>query len=50
MPKAKVKFTVWRKFVKHLIRENPGVPLKTLLKNYDRKEYEKFKHNPKSFV
>ena len=50
MPKAKVKFNVWQKFVKHLVRQNPGKPLKELLRNYDRKEYEEFKHHPKSFV
>ena len=50
MPKAKVKFNVWRKYVKYLIRNNPGVPLKKLLKTYSKKEYEDFKHNPTSFV
>ena len=50
MPKAKVKFSVWRRYVKYLIRNNPGKPLKQLLRTYDKKEYEKFKHNPKSFV
>ena len=47
---AKVKFKVWREFVKHLVRKNPGVPLKRLLQTYDKKEYEKFKHNPKKML
>ena len=50
MTKAKVKFKVWREYVKHLIKKNPGVPLKKLLQTYDKKEYEKFKHCPKKML
>ena len=50
MTKAKVQFKVWRKFVKQLVAKNPGVPLKKLLQTYDKKEYERFKHNPKKMV
>ena len=49
MPKEK-KITMWRKYVKFLIRKNPGKPLKQLLKNYSKKEYEQFKKNPKLFI
>ena len=41
---------MWRKYVKYMMRDNPGVPLKKLLKNYDKKRYEEFKKNPKKFV
>lgn len=44
------KHGVWRRYVKWLIQQNPGKPLKKLLKNYDKKEYENFKKNPKTFV
>jgi hypothetical protein len=40
----------WQRYVKYLIRQNPGVPLKKLLKSYSKKEYEEFKKNPKAFV
>jgi len=49
MPK-KTAPTMWRKYVKYLIRKNPGKPLKQLLKNYSKSEYEKFKKNPKLFI
>ena len=41
---------MWKRYVKYLMQKYPGVPLKKLLKNYDKKEYEKFKENPKNFV
>ena len=41
---------MWRQYVKYLIKKNPGKPLKTLLKNYDKKEYASYKANPKLFV
>ena len=44
------KHNCWRRYVKYLIRKNPGVPLKKLLKNYSKSEYEEFKKNPKAFV
>jgi hypothetical protein len=40
----------WRRYVKYLIRENPGVPLKKLLKTYSKTQYAEFKKNPKAFV
>ena len=43
-------FGNWRMYVKYLIKKNPGVPLKKLITGYDKKEYEKFKKNPKLFV
>ena len=41
---------MWRKYVKYMMRDNPGVPLKKLLKNYDKKRYEEFKKNPKKLA
>ena len=41
---------MWRRFVKYLIKKNPKEPLKKLLQNYDKKEYESFKKNPKLFI
>ena len=32
------------------MQKYPNEPLKKLLKNYDKAEYERFKKNPKSFV
>jgi hypothetical protein len=40
----------WRMYVKYLIKKNPGVALKKLITGYDKKEYIKFKANPKLFV
>ena len=44
------KHGVWRRYVKYLIQQNPGVPLKKLLQTYDKAEYAKFKENPKTFI
>jgi len=41
---------MWRKFVKYLMVKNPHTPLKELLSNYSKKEYEEFKRNPRKFV
>ena len=46
----KMKHSCWRRYVKYLVRNNPGVPLKKLLQTYSKKEYEEFKKNPKAFV
>ena len=46
----KMVSSCWRKYVKYLVRQNPGVPLKKLLQTYSKKEYEEFKKNPKAFV
>ena len=43
-------FGYWKMYVKYLIKKNPGVPLKKLITGYDKKEYEKFKKDPKLFV
>ena len=51
MPKKKQQVpSMWRKYVKYLIKKNPGKALKQLLKNYSKSEYEKFKKNPKLFI
>ena len=47
---AKTGFGKWRMYVKYLVKKNPGVPLKKLITGYDKKEYERFKKNPKLFV
>jgi hypothetical protein len=47
---TKTGFGKWRMYVKYLVRKNPGVPLKKLITGYDKKEYERFKNNPKLFV
>jgi hypothetical protein len=47
---TKSGFGNWRMYVKYLIKKNPGVPLKKLITGYDKREYEKFKKNPKLFV
>ena len=47
---TKSSFGYWKMYVKYLIKKNPGVPLKKLITGYDKKEYEKFKKNPKLFV
>lgn len=44
------KHGVWRRYVKYLIAKNPNVPLKKLLQTYDKKEYDAYKKNPKSFI
>ena len=49
-PKAKTGFGKWRMYVKYLVKKNPGVALKKLITGYDKKEYERFKKNPKLFV
>lgn len=41
---------MWKAYVKYMVRKYPHKPLKSLLKNYDRAEYERFKKNPKQFV
>ena len=41
---------MWRRFVKYLMIKNPNTPLKELLSNYSKKEYEEFKRNPRKFV
>ena len=43
-------FGYWKMYVKYLIKKNPGVPLKKLITGYDKKEYAKFKKDPKLFV
>ena len=48
--KAKTGFGKWRMYVKYLVKKNPGVPLKKLITGYDKREYERFKKNPKLFV
>jgi hypothetical protein len=48
--KMGVTHDCWRRYVKYLIRENPGVPLKKLLKTYSKTQYAEFKKNPKAFV
>ena len=53
MKNSKKAFSVWRKYVKKLMREHPDKKLKWLLKVYHKEhphEYEKFKKNPKAFV
>jgi len=35
----------WREFVRFLMETNKGVPLKTLLKNYKKTDYQKFCKN-----
>ena len=47
--KTKTK-TVWQKFVAYMRKKKPDTPLKELLKNYDRKQYEAFKKDPKKFI
>ena len=47
---AKTGFGKWRMYVKYLVKKNPGVPLKKLITGYDKKEYDRFKKNPKLFV
>ena len=48
--KAKSGFGHWKMYVKYLMKKNPGVALKKLITGYDKKEYERFKKNPKLFV
>jgi len=49
MPKKKQQVpSMWRKYVKYLIKKNPGKALKQLLKNYSKSEYEKFKKKSKT--
>ena len=43
-------FGNWKMYVKYLMKKNPGVALKKLITGYDKKEYERFKKNPKLFV
>jgi len=43
-------FGHWKMYVKYLMKKNPGVALKKLITGYDKKEYERFKKNPKLFV
>lgn len=50
MTKAKSGFGYWKMYVKYLIKKNPGVALKKLITGYDKKEYAKFKKDPKLFV
>ena len=51
MPKPKKQLpSMWRKYVKYLIKKNPGKPLKQLLKNYSKTEYEQFKKKPTIFL
>ena len=47
---TKSGFGYWKMYVKYLIKKNPGVPLKKLITGYNKKEYEKFKKDPKLFV
>ena len=47
---TKSGFGYWKMYVKYLIKKNPGVPLKKLITGYDKKEYAKFKKDPKLFV
>ena len=49
-PAKATGFGKWRMYVKYLVKKNPGVPLKKLITGYDKKEYERFKKNPKLFV
>ena len=48
--KKKVPLNTWRRYVKYLVRKNPGKNLKQLLKGYSKAEYAKFKADPKSFL
>ena len=40
------KQKMWKLYVAHLVRKNPGKPLKDLLKNYSKKDYAEFKRHP----
>ena len=42
--------TIWQSFVHYLMKKHPDKPLKSLLKNYDKKLYAKFKKDPIKFV
>ena len=41
---------MWKKYVEYLLKTNPDKTLKELISNYDKKEYARFKQNPKQFV
>ena len=48
--KKKAPPSVWRRYVKYMVRKNPGKTLKELLKGYSKAEYAKFKKDPKAFL
>ena len=48
--KKKAPPSMWRRYVKYMVRKNPGKSLKSLLKGYSKSDYAKFKKNPTSFL
>ena len=53
MKASKQNFKVWRLYVKHMLKQNPGKSLKWLLQVYHKKhpeKYAEFKKNPKVSV
>ena len=44
------KKTIWQQFITYQRKKHPEKTLKEILKNYNKKEYAKFKNNPEEFL